>query len=120
MLDCGLRMMYASGDKCRSGLFSLLRQVPLMPPAPTQYPGIPPGMPPGAYGAVMPAGDMSSLNSGVRNMSVDENGSYLRQPQQQGAPAEPLPGVMPQHYAAQQYAAQYGTNQNLLRSNSYQ
>lgn len=86
-------------------------------PAPTQYPGIPPGMPPGAYGAAMPAaGDMSSLNSGVRNMSVDENGGFVRP----GAPTEALPGLMPQHYAQQQYAAQYGQNQNLLRSNSYQ
>ena len=93
----------------------LLRwQVPGMgAPPPTQYPG----MPPGAYGAAMPAGDMSSLNSGVRNMSVDENGGFVRQA---GAPGEPPVGVLPHQYAAQQYAAQYGQNQNLLRSNSYQ
>lgn len=77
-------------------------------------------MPPGAYGAPIPAaGDMSSLNSGVRNMSVDENGGFMPP----HPPAEPLPGVLPQHYAQQQqqqYAAQYGQNPNLLRSNSYQ
>lgn len=85
-----------------------------MPPAPTQYPGIPPGMPPGAYGVPVPAGDLNSLNSGVRNMSVDENGGFVR-PQQ---PADPNLGQP--HYAQQQYAAQYGHNQNILRSNSYQ
>ena len=59
---------------------------------------------------------MSSLNSGVRNMSVDENGGFMP-PQTH---AEPLPGVMPQYFA-QQYAAQHSQqNPNLLRSNSYQ
>ena len=93
-------------------------QVPLAPPAPTQYPGIPPGLQPGVYGA--PMSDMSSLNSGVRNMTVDENGGFIRHPQM----APPLPpGVLPPQYAQQQYAAQYGapaSNPHLLRSNSYQ
>ncbi len=49
----------------------------MMPPQPTAYPGIPPGMPaPPGYG-VVPGTDMRSLNSGVANMTVDENGGFV-------------------------------------------
>jgi len=48
----------------------------MMPPQPTAYPGIPPGMPAAGYG-VVPGTDMRSLNSGVANMTVDENGGFV-------------------------------------------
>ena len=48
----------------------------MMPPQPTAYPGIPPGMPAPGYG-VVPGTDMRSLNSGVANMTVDENGGFV-------------------------------------------
>ncbi len=52
-----------------------------------------------------------SLNSGVANMTVDENGGFV--PASGQVPAGHLPpGITPQQYAQQ--------NPYLLRSNSYQ
>ena len=92
----------------------------MMPPQPTAYPGIPPGMPPAGYSGVVPGTDMRSLNSGVANMTVDENGGFV--PASGQVPVGHLPpGMTPQQHAQQQYAQRYAQqNAHLLRSNSYQ